>query len=89
MSEPFITPQDIEKFLHPGGAADTTFVLTHCLSCDKEVNRSMRWLHEQPHLCALRGGNLDDTPLHNAAIAALDAYQCALERYLRLRDPSS
>ena len=87
--EPFITPEDIEKFLHPGGSSDTVFVATQCLSCGHQVSRSLRWFHEQAHVCAACGGPLDDEPLRQAAIVSLKAYQHALERHLRLRDPSS
>ena len=87
--EPFITPEDIEKFLRAGGSSDTVFVATQCLACGQQVSRSLRWFHEQPHVCASCSGPLNDEPLRQAAIASLKAYQSALERHLRLRDPAS
>jgi ribosomal protein L37E len=88
MKIPGITPEDIQEALRPGGPMDTVFVLNKCAACGQEVSRSLRWLHEQPHVCAACGGPLDDKPLRSAWIAIIESYQRTLQGQDRLRDPS-
>jgi hypothetical protein len=83
-----MTFDDVTQALRPGGPMDTTFVVTRCLACGKNVSRSLRWYHEKPHICPDCGGALDVKPLQQATLASLKDYKASLERHYRLRDPA-
>jgi hypothetical protein len=89
MDFPDIKPEEIKKLFRPGSVFDTTLVVCQCINCGHATSQSLRWFHEHGLVCSICGGRLDAEQFARAGKTVLEHYQATLQRFQRLRDPSS